>query len=159
MDWVGDFFGAIPDVLVALWEFGDAWTGVAVTVGSIVLLALFAFGALRLRDSLGWVSAILGAMAAFIGSLWLFGILPSAWIYFVDGERPLLENTIIPGEIVVGELDVATNFYEVFRDTIVVTETFVAMGALAFLALWIQKRWPRGLVEGEEKSPSTGGYK
>ena len=159
MDWVGDFFRAIPDVFVALWEFGDAWQGVAVTVGSIALLAIFIFGALRLRDSLGWVSAMLGTMAAFVGTFWLFGILPSAWVFFADSERPLLEDTVIPGEVIIGDLEVATNFYEVFRDSVVMGETIVAMAALTFLAIWIQRKWPRGLAEGEEKQPSSGGYK
>lgn len=159
MEWIGEFFRAIPEVISQLWSFGDGWRGVAIMGGSILLLGIFAGGALRLRDSLGWVSAVFGAMAAFIGAFWLFGILPSAWIYLADGERPLLENTVIPGQIIIGDLEVADNFYEVFRDTIVVVETGVAMAAMTFLAIWVQKHWPRGLVEGEEKSPSTGGYK
>lgn len=159
MGWVGDFFRAIPDVLVALWEFGEAWRGIGVTVGSLVALAAFLAGAYRLRDRLGWVSAVLGAMGAFVGAFWLFGILPSAWIYFADGQRPLMEGTVIPGVIAVGDLEIAGNFYDVFRDTVVVTETMVAMGALAFLAVWIQKRFPRGLAEGEEKPSTSGGYR
>ena len=159
MNWVGDFFRAIPDVFVALWEFGEAWEGVAVTLGSVVLAALFCAGAYRLRDEMGWVSAMLGSFAAFILAFWAFGILPSAWIYFMDGDRPLLEGTIVPEEIVIGELEVATNFYEVFRDSVVMGETFIAMGALAYLAIWIQKRFPRGLAPGEEKQAATGGYK
>jgi hypothetical protein len=159
LDWIGEFFRTIPLVFSALWDFGDGWRSVGVTVGSVVLLALFGFLALRTRDSMGWVSATFGTMAAFVGAFWLFGIIPSAWIFFADSYRPLLEDTIIPGAIVIGDLEVATDFYNVFRDTVVVIETGVAMGAMAFLALWIQKRWPRGLAEGEEKAPATGGYK
>ena len=159
MGWVGDFFGAFPDVFVALWEFGEGWRAVGVTAGSIALLALLCAGAYRLRADMGWVSAMLGTFAAYIGAFWLFGILPSAWLFFMDGERPLLEGTVVPGEIIVGDLEVATNFYEVFRDSVIMGETFVAMAALAFLAVWVQKRFPRGLAQGEEKQPSTGGYK
>lgn len=159
MDWIGEFFRAIPQVIAALWEFGEGWRSVGVTIGSVVLLVAFGLLALRTRDTLGWVSAIFGTMAAFIGAFWVFGIIPSAWIYFADGYRPLLEDTVIPGAIVIGDLEVATNFYNLFRDTIVVIETAVAMAAMTFLAIWVQKRWPRGLVEGEEKAPSTGGYK
>ncbi len=159
MSWIGEFFRAIPDVFVALWEFGDGWRGVGVTLGSIVLAGLFVGGAYRLRDEVGWVSAMLGSFAAFILGFWAFGILPSAWIYFFDGDRPLLEGTIIPSEIIIGDLEVATNFFIVFRDSVVMGETFIAMGALAYLAVFIQKRFPRGLAPGEEKQAATGGYK
>lgn len=159
MDWLGEFFGAIPDVVVALWEFGDGLLGLAVMVGSIVLIAGFLFLAKTTRDDQGWLSAVFGTMAATIGAFWLFGILPSAWVYFIDGSRELLRDTVIPSQIAFGENVVMGNFYQVFRDSVVMLETFVAMGAMAVLALWIQKRYPRGLAEGEEKGPSTGGYK
>ena len=51
------------------------------------------------------------------------------------------------------------NFYQVFRDSIVMAETTVAMIAMGAVALWVQKKYPRGLAEGEEKGPSSGGYK
>ncbi len=152
---VRDFFAALPEVFQALWEFGDAWQGVAVSVGSIVLIAVFAAGAYRLRGELGWVAAFLGAFAAFVGGFWLFGILPSAWVFFADGERLLLEGTVIPGEIVVGGNVVVEDFYNVFRDSVVMGLTFVTIAAMAFLAVWIQKRFPRELAPGEPERAST----
>ena len=152
---VRDFFAALPEVFQALWEFGDAWQGVAVSVGSVVLIAVFAAGAYRLRGEVGWVAAFLGAFAAFVGGFWLFGILPSAWVFFVDGERLLLEGTVIPGEIVVGGNVVVEDFYNVFRDSVVMGLTFVTIAAMAFLAVWIQKRFPRQLVPGEPARAST----
>lgn len=159
MSWLGDFFGAIPDVIVALWEFGDGLLGLGIMVGSIVLVAGTLFLAKVLRDSHGWLSALFGVMAATVVAFWLFGILPSAWVYFLDGSRELLRDTVVPSQIAFGDTVVMSNFYQVFRDSIVMLETVVAMGAMAAVALWIQKRYPRGLAEGEEKGPSSGGYK
>lgn len=159
MEAVGEFFATIPEAMRALWEFGEGWHGLMVTLGSIVLLALFAAGAHRFRETLGWVSAVLGTFAAFILGFWLFAILPSAWVFFVDSERPLLEGTLLPEEIIIGDLEVMTDAYLVFRDSVVMLETVVAMAFAAYLAVWIQRRYPRGLAPNEEKSPSTGGYK
>lgn len=155
MDWVGEFFAALPEVFRALWEFGAGWQGLAVSIGSVVLVAVLTAGALRLRDELGWVAAFLGAFAAFIAGFWLFAILPSAWVFFADGERLLLEGTVIPSELVVGDLDVATNLYEVIRDSVVMAETFLAIAFLAFLTVWIQKRFPRALAPGEAPRSSS----
>ena len=159
MSWLGDFFRAIPDVIVALWEFSDGLLGVGVLVGSIILIAGLLFLAQRTRDDHGWISAVFGTMAATIGAFWIFGILPSAWIYFADGSRDLLVDTIIPSQIAIGDTPIMTNFYQVFRDSIVMAETTVAMVAMVVLSLWVQKRLPRGLAEGEESRPSSGGYK
>jgi hypothetical protein len=159
MAWIGEFFGAIPDVFAALWEFAKGFQGLAVSVGSIILIALTLFLALRLRDNHGWISAVFGTMGATITAFWLFGILPSAWVYFADGSKDLLIDTIIPSQIAFGDTPVMTNFYQVFRDSIVMAETTVAMVAMVVIALWVQKKYPRGLAEGEEKGPSSGGYK
>lgn len=159
MDWLGEFFGAIPDVIVALWEFADGLLGLGITVGSIAIIAATLYGALRLRDDHGWVSAILGTMGATVAAFWLFGVLPSAWVYFIDGSRELLTDTVIPSQIAIGDTPVMANFYQVFRDSVVMIETGIAMGAMVVVALWIQKRYPRGLAEGEESRPSSGGYK
>ncbi|HUH06931.1 MAG TPA: hypothetical protein VML96_03890 [Egibacteraceae bacterium] len=152
---MGEFFRAIPEVFAALWRFMDTWRGLGVTVGSLVLIVVFTGGAVRLRTSYGWVSAILGAMAATLVAWWVFGIIPSAWIYFADAERDLLGGRVIPNA-----LDpVAANFYQVFRDSVAMAEITVAMGASIVAALWIQKRYSRSLADGEEKGPATGGYK
>ena len=159
MEWLGEFFGALPDVVVALWNFADGLLGLGVTIGSIAIIAGSLFVAQRLREDHGWISAIFGTMGATVGAFWLFGILPSAWVYFADGSRELLIDTIIPSRIAVGDTVVMSNFYQVFRDSIVMAETTVAMVAMVVLALWTQRKLPRGLAEGEEKGPSSGGYK
>ena len=159
MSWLGEFFGALPDVARALWVFGRGWAGVAISAGSVLLVAALLFGAKTLRDTHGWVAAILGMMAATVAAWWAFGILPSAWIYFLDGQRDLMEGVVIPEALGFGGRVVAANFYQVFRDSIVMVETTVAMIAFAVLAVAVQKRYPRALADGEEARPQSGGYK
>jgi nucleoside permease NupC len=154
-----EFFTTIPDVFVALWQFGRGWTGLAVTIGSMALVAGFCAAAHATRDRYGWVSATFGGCAAMVAGLWAFGILPSAWIYFLDGQAELLTDQVVPSRIAIGEFTLFGNFYQVFRDSIVMVETMVAMAAFGVLALAVQKRYPRGLAEGEEPREQSGGYK
>ena len=154
MDWVGEFFGAMPEVGAAVWEFIRGWAGLAIIAGSAVLTALYAGLALKLRDHYGWLSAIFGSLAALIVLWWFFGIIPSAWIYFADGRTDLLGGTVIPTA-----LPGMSNFYEVFRDLVVIAEQGIATLGLVVVALQIQKRFPKALAEGEESRPQSGGYK
>src|SRR5687767_14436038 len=102
MEWVGEFFRTLPDVGSALWTFMRGWAGVAIIIGSGALTSGFAVVAMLLRDKCGWLSAIFGMMSATIAAWWAFGIIPSAWIYFADGQRDLMENTVIPETLGVG---------------------------------------------------------
>jgi hypothetical protein len=149
----------MAEAIVAWWEFGDEFVGVLLMGGSIVLIALFCMLAYRLRERLGWTSALFGAMAVLLALWWLIGIIPSAWVYFADTQKEVLADRIIPSAIVIGNLEVASNFYNVFRDTIVVIEGGIVLGIGAAVMLVIQRRFPKGLAEGEERGPTTGGYK
>lgn len=164
MEWVGEFFSTLPKVGGAMWTFlGESrdspWEGVATIIGSGALMVIFAVVAFKLRDAYGWLSSIFGMMSATIAAWWAFGIIPSAWVYFADGQQDLMEDTVIPGTLAIGNLEIASNFYQVFRDMVVMGETTIAMVAFAVLALQIQKRFPRALAEGEEARPQSGGYK
>lgn len=165
MEQLGEFFRALPDAVRALWGFGDptgngnGFVGLLITGGSVVLLAAFLGLAYRLRADYGWVSGLFGGMATLLALWWLMGILPSAWVYFVDSQRTLLEGRIIPGAITLGQLDVASNFYQVFRDSVVMLENTVVFIGLVVVGYAIQRRFPRGLGEGEERGPTSGGYK
>lgn len=154
MDWLGDFFRALPEVVRAVWEFGDGFQSLAILIGYMAFALLFVFLAVRLRATSGWLSSIFGMMAVTIGMFWGFGILPSAWVYFADGEQVLLEGTVIPAA-----LPGAENFYSVFRDSVVMGLTILGVVAFCMAALAIQRRFPRTLDEGEEAGPKTGGYK
>jgi hypothetical protein len=151
---VGEFFRTLPAVFTALWAFIDGWRGIAVMIGSGVLIVVFAFAAMRLRDSSGWLSSIFGMMSATVLLWWLFGIIPSAWVYFADAESDLMTGTIIPAA-----LPGMGNFYQLFRDLVVAGEMGVAIIAFVVAAFWLQKRYPRSLAEGEESRPQSGGYK
>jgi hypothetical protein len=153
LGFVGEFFGALPDVFRALATFVGL-RGLLVAAGSVVLTAVFVFAAMRLRESSGWLSSIFGMMAATVVMWWLFGILPSAWVYFADAQEDLLAGRVIPNA-----LPGFGDFYEFFRDLVVVAETGVAILAFVVAAFWIQKRYPRALAEGEEARPQSGGYK
>ena len=159
MNVIGDFFATLPAALQALWDFGDGFIGIVLMVASIGMLIVFAGLAYRLRGSQGWLSGLFGAMAVLVGLWWALGIIPSAWIYFADSQRDMLSDTIIPSAIVVGQLEVASNFYNVFRDSIVMAEATVVLVAGAVLIFALQKRFPGGLAEGEQRGPTTGGYK
>ena len=151
---MGDFFAALPDVLVAVWEFGEGLRSVLIAAGSAVLAVGFLFLARRLREEHGWMSAVFGVMGGTVVLWWLFGIIPSSFIYFWDGETELLAGRVVP-EALPG----MSNAYEVLRDLVVVGETVVALLVCGIASLMIQKRYPRTLAEGEEKGPSSGGYK
>jgi uncharacterized membrane protein (Fun14 family) len=156
---IGEFFAGLPDAIVALWDFGDGFVGLLLMVVSIGMVIGFAAAAYILRGRQGWLSALFGSMAVLLGLWWTLGIIPSAWVYFADSQKELLADTIIPSQIVIGDLEVATNFYDVFRDSIVMIEATVVLALGAWLIFAIQKRFPGGLAEGEEKGPTTGGYK
>jgi hypothetical protein len=152
---LGEAIRGLPTVVRAWWDFGRGFFGVAIMLGSAALVAMFLFLAKQWREDRGWLSAIAGMMAGTIGAFWAFGILPSAWVYFVDGRRDLLEGLIIPGAID----PVWSNFYLFFRDSIVGLETAVAVVVFAVIAVAVQRRYPRKLAEGEEARPQSGGYK
>lgn len=159
MSWIGEFFRTLPEAIVALWEFGDGFIGLLLMGASIALTALFCLLAYRLRETQGWLAALFGAMAALLSAWWLLGIVPSAWVYFADSQSELLADQIIPTQIIIGPLQVATNFYNVFRDSVVLVQGAIVVVGYFVLALVLQKRFPGGLAEGEERGPTTGGYK
>jgi len=159
MNVIGDFFATLPAALRALWDFGDGFVGVILMIVSIGLAVVFAGLAYQLRERQGWLAALFGSMAVLVGLWWTLGIIPSAWIYFADSQRDQLSDTIIPSAIAIGQLEVASNFYNVFRDSIVMAEATVVLAVGVWLIFAIQKRFPGGLAEGEQRGPTTGGYK
>ena len=162
---MSEFFSTLPEVFSALWSYlGDnrpsPWFGVAVIIGNFVIFGGLCFAATRLRETHGWVASVVGMMGATLAAWWAFGVLPSAWIYFADGQRALMEGTVIPSTIGFGEnYVIASNFYVVFRDLVTVTIYGIALVTFTVAALWIQKRYPKALAEGEEPRPQSGGYK
>lgn len=144
----------IGDIFQGLWAFANGWAGVAVSAGSVALIVACCGAAHVLRPKAPWLATVLGIMASAIAMWWAFGILPSAWVYFSGNESTLMSGTVIPTS-----LPLLSNFYIVFRDVVVVLETGVAILGFVVIALWIQKRYPISLAEGEEARPQSGGYK
>lgn len=169
LSWFGDFFRAIPDAAKALWEFGDpsglgrGWWGIVILlIWGVFFTAIPLLIAKRTYGKHEWVSATMGVIAGLSIFWWLFGILPSGWIYYVDSAKDVLAGPIIPetASLTFGDykLDIASNLYEVIRDSVVVVEHLVAFGLVFWAALRIQDRLPKTLAAGETK-PGAGGYK
>lgn len=168
MSWLAGFFRTLPEVFQAWWQFGDpsnrgnGWWGLVIAViwGVIIVSSLAV--AYRVREDHEWVSATLGSLGGLGVLWWIFGILPSAWIYFVDSNKEILEDVVIPASLapnILGtELPIATDLYDVIRDVVVVVWHLVFIGAAFWAALALQNRFPKTLATGEEKS-EAGGYK
>lgn len=178
--WFSEFFGTLDEALYALWQFGDpsgvgqGWWGLVILaiwgvflIGGPLLVAHWAYGKHE------WVSATMGVLGGLAIFWWAFGILPSAWIYYLDSNSEILSGTIIPasmginGPITIGSwtilpdgyrLAIADNLYQVIRDLVVVILHVVGFVLTLWVAARIQKRYPKTLAEGEIK-PESGGYK
>lgn len=180
LSWFGEFFRTLPEAAQALYAFGDpnsrgqGWWGlVLLLIWGLGLVALPLWVAKRTYKEREWVSATMGVIAGLAVMWWIFGILPSAWIYFADSSRELLEGSIIPASVgITGPVSllgytlvpdgyriaIADNFYQVVRDLVVVVEHLVGFGLVFWAMLKIQDEYPRTLAAGESR-PSSGGYK
>ncbi|MGH3441629.1 MAG: hypothetical protein ACRDUY_06215 [Nitriliruptorales bacterium] len=170
LSWFADFFRAIPEALRALYYFGDPstrgdgwWGFVILAIWGVFLIALPLAIALRsARRGHEWVAATMGSIGGLGVLWWVFGILPSAFIYYVAGAKQVLADRVIPTSLTVSVggvfLPIATNLYDVIRDTVVVVWHLVALVGTVVAALQIQKRFPRNLGPGEERR-EAGGYK
>lgn len=151
---MAEFFGALPEAARAFWSFIDGFYGIAVFVVSMGMMVGLLVLALAWREKHEWLAAVSGIMGTGIAFLWSFGIMPSAFVYFMDAQRDLLEGTVVPAGLPAME-----NFYQVLRDVIVVGQQGLFVVLFAVAMLMIQRRYPRTLAEGEEKAPATGGYR
>ncbi|MEX0868548.1 MAG: hypothetical protein WD011_02650 [Nitriliruptoraceae bacterium] len=170
LEWFSEFFATLPEVFRALYQFGDpanvgrGWVGLAVMglwFGALFVLPL---GIAKLTyGKREWVSATMGVIAAFSFMWWLHGVLPHAWIQFVQSNSNLLEGTIIPASVGLTledgtRIDVASNLYSVITESVLVGLMIAGIAVSIWLALVVQRRLPKTLVSGEEK-PEAGGYR
>lgn len=151
---MAEFFGTLPEIARAVWSFLDGFYGLAIFVVSMAAMVGLLLLAKAWRATHGWLAAIAGMTGAAIAFWWSFGIMPSAFVYFMDGQRDLLEGTVVPAG-----LPGMDNVYQVLRDSIVVGQQTLFVIVFAIAMARIQRRYPRTLAEGEEKAPATGGYK
>ncbi len=170
LEWFGEFFATLPEALHALWLFGDpegrgrGWFGLVVLglwgvlmIGGPLWLAKVTYGK---RE---WFSATMGVVGASSILWWVFGIIPSGWMYYAEGEIDLLEHAVIPSsatwEVREGYvIEIATDLYMVIVDS--VSALMMIGGIVLFLwaALRLQKRLPKQL-DADETKAEAGGYR
>lgn len=170
MEWFREFGAAAPDALRALYQFGDpaglgrGWVGAAIMLlwlGPLMALPLFLAKATYGRRE--WVSATMGVFGASTFLWWLHGVLPHAWIQFVEANENILAGSILPESagFTVGEdyrVDIATNLYGVIADSVVALLMVGGIVLTLLLFARVQKQYPKTLAAGETK-PEAGGYK
>lgn len=111
----------------------------------------FAFLAAAYRARSEWVKASLGMMGIAILGIRTLMVIPSWWLYYADAELKWGGNGCVT-------LDLQCLKQSV-KDTIVVVENGIMIGAF-IVAFWLyQKRFPKQLAPGEAKPEATGGYK
>lgn len=179
-EWFGEFFGALPEAGMALYEFGDpgnlgrGWWGILIVlIWGVFLIGLPLLVAKRTAGEREWVAASMGVLAGLSVLWWIFGVLPSAWIYYLDSTQEILEGTVIPASVGYTLQDsflwfpagyrfgidtFTNNFYLVVRDSVVVLMHVLGFMLMFRAARKVQERYPRGLSEGEVKS-DPGGYR
>jgi hypothetical protein len=166
LSWFGDFFRALPDAGRALWEFGDP-QGAGQGIWGIIILLIWGLLLIGVPLAIAkrahgrereWLTVSMACVAGTAALWWIFGVIPSAWVYYVDANSAILADDVIPTSFAPWGIPIATNLYQVIRDSVVVVWHLVAFGAIFWFALAFQKRYPRTLAAGEDKRVS-GGYR
>jgi len=111
----------------------------------------FALLGAAFRANSQWVRASLGALGMAILAWHVLAILPSWWLYYADGVLGWGGNGCT-------KLDPVC-FKQIAKDTVVVIENAIGLGALVVAIVMFQKKFPKQLAPGETKGETTGGYK
>lgn len=170
LQWFREFGAALPDALRALYQFGDpagagqGWVGAAIMLlwlGPLMALPLYL--AKVTYGKREWFSATMGVMGASSFIWWVHGVLPHAWIQFVQANEGIMAGRIFPESagLQLSEeyrLDIASNLYGVIADSVVAVLMIGGIVLTLWLFMRVQKRYPKSLAAGEIK-PEAGGYK
>lgn len=119
--------------------FEPLWLGLALGL-------MFASG----KAKSDWVRASLAGLGLSILGIRLLAILPSWWLYFADGKLGWGGQGCV-------EIDLSC-LKQAAKDTVVVVENAVVLGAFVVGFILWQKKHPKQLASGESK-PEGGGYK
>ena len=112
----------------------------------IAVALLFASGKVK-SD---WVRASLAMLGLSILGIRVLAIWPSWWLYFADGKLGWGGQGCV-------EIDLQC-FKQAAKDTVVVIENAVVLGAFVVGFILWQKKHPKQFASGESK-PEGGGYK
>jgi hypothetical protein len=170
LQWFGEFFATLPEALHALWMFGDpenrgrGWFGIFVLLlWAVPLTAVPLFLAKLTYGKREWFSATMGIMGAASILWWVFGIIPSAWMFFTSSEVDTLEHVIIPSSLTITlangyVIDIASDLYNVIVDSVSALLMVAGIVLGCWAALRVQKSLPKQLAADESK-PEAGGYR
>jgi hypothetical protein len=118
--------------------------------GVYFLIAIILLSA-AYRAKSEWVKASLAALALAILAWHILAVLPSWWLYYADGVLGWGGNGCT-------KLDMVC-LKQIGKDTVVVIENAVGLGAFVVGLVMFQKKFPKQLATGEPKRETTGGYK
>ncbi|MHB8513569.1 MAG: hypothetical protein ACYDCC_15540 [Actinomycetota bacterium] len=108
-------------------------------------------GFIAFKSKSEWTKASLASLAISIVAWRVLAVLPSWWLYYSDAKLHWGGNGCV-------NLDMQC-LKQAAKDTVVVIENAVGLGAFG-VAFWLyQKKYPRQLGPGESKLEATGGYK
>jgi hypothetical protein len=166
LNWIVDFFRAMPEVFRALYFHGDPtgagqgwWGFVILFIWAVFFTAIPLAIAKRFHGEREWMTATMASVAVLSISWWVFGIIPSATVYFFDGNAAVLADRVIPTSFAPFGIPIATDLYHVIRDSVVMGSQMFALVGLAVAAFAVQKRYPRTLEADEPRRESSGGYR
>lgn len=115
----------------------------------MIAAVVFLLVAHRARSS--WVKATFGAFGLSILGLHVLAVLPSWWLYFAEGRLDWGGQGCVA-------LD-ASCLKQTIKDTVVVVQNAIALGAFVVGFILFQRRFPQQLAPDESKPEATGGYK
>lgn len=115
----------------------------------LAIAAALMMGAYRAKTE--WVRASLAAFGLAILGIRLLAVLPSWWLYFSDSHLHW-------GGQGCAQIDLQC-IKQAVKDTAVVVENAVVLGAFVVGFIIYQRKFPKQLAPGEAKPEATGGYK
>lgn len=110
------------------------------------LMLLLAF-----RAKSGWLKATWGAFGLTILAWHILAVLPSWWLYYAEGRLDWGGQGCVV-------LDMSC-LQQTIKDTVVVIQNAVALGAFVVALIIYQRRFPKQLAPNEPRPETTGGYK
>jgi hypothetical protein len=109
-----------------------------------------------------WAKAGVAAIALSMLAVRTLAILPSWWLYYSEGQMKWGGQGCIQlnlAELFKSESASNSCLKQMIKDTVVVIENGVVLGAFVVAFLIYQKKFPKQLAAGESKPEATGGYK